>query len=128
MSDAALEAAIDACVFGSGLEYDIARAGAIILKEAGFVYEEATDEPGHKRGRWITPDGIHDKKLIHVKHAYRTRVVNAFLSRSIYWNNQTTEDRFDAQYKCMTLSQICLRITREQFLKRVIMETQNFYH
>ena len=115
-----LEEAIDACILGSGLEFDVARVGSIILKNAGITYEEDT-------GRWKTPDGKYDAKLAQVKNAYKTLVMDAFLTRSIYWNNNA-KDRFEGEYKCTVLSQICLRISCKAYLRRVITETQSFYH
>lgn len=117
---------IDFCLGSKGAPFDIAKIVDVLLKNKHrYVGDNNWEYLDNNTNTWKQDT---DRNVIY--SAIRNIVYQAFMDRSVYWQNCAyTNDislKIDCQLKCQKLLEICLKLKRDRFIKDVVKEARAF--
>jgi hypothetical protein len=119
---------IDCCII-NGSHYDISLATVEILKNkykyvGNNIWLYLTDTC-----EWITDD-----KQNQLKNDIKTKVCNAFIQRSLYWNTKASEETndinlsIDFKFRSSKLLTICSKLKDDKYILTIIKESKSFFN
>jgi len=127
-SDTLTDRYIDCCIGSNGSHYDISLVCYEIVKNK-FKYSEKNIWLYLENDNWLV-----DENSLHLKDEIKCNVVNAFLLRSIYWNNKAnTEENIDpnlsidSKIKSLKILQFANKLKNDKFIIQLIKEIKQFY-
>jgi hypothetical protein len=119
---------IDCCMGSNGSHYDISLVSYEIIKKK-FKYIEKNTWEYLENENWII-----DENAIHLKDEIKSNVVNAFILRSMYWNNKANSEEYidpnlsiDSKIKSLKILQFANKLKNEKFIIQLIKEIKQFY-
>ena len=119
---------IDCCMGSNGSHYDISLVCYEIIKTK-FKYVDKNTWKYLNNNDWII-----DENMIKLKDEIKSNVVNAFLMRSMYWNNKSNIDEIndvnisiDSKIKSLKILQFANKLKNDKFIIQLIKEIKQFY-
>jgi hypothetical protein len=120
-----VEKYIDCCII-NGSHYDVSLACVEILKEQ-YKYVGNNIWKYHKENDWHIDD-----KQNHLKFAIRTIVCNAFIQRSLFWENKSMQANdiniaIDDKFRSNKLLTISSKLKEDKYISTIIKESKQFF-
>jgi hypothetical protein len=120
-----VEKYIDCCII-NGSHYDVSLACVEILKEQ-YKYVGNNIWMYLKDNDWYTDD-----KQNHLKFAIRTIVCNAFIQRSLFWENKSMQANdmniaIDDKFRSNKLLTISSKLKEDKYISTIIKESKQFF-
>ena len=120
-----IEKYIDCCII-NGSHYDVSLACVEVLKEQ-YKYV------GNNTWKYFKDDEWHiDEKQNNLKYAIRTIVCNAFIQRSLFWENKSTQATdmniaIDDKFRSNKLLTISSKLKEDKYILTIIKESKQFF-
>lgn len=121
-----LEKYIDCCII-NGCHYDVSLACVEILK-TNYKYK------GNNVWQFLDDNGVWhiDEKHAKLKHDIKTKVCNAFIERSLFWENMSRDDidiniSIDAKFRSNKLLIISSKLKEDKYISTIIKESKQFF-
>jgi len=119
---------IDCCII-NGSHYDISLATVEILKNkykytGNNIWYYLNDNQ-----EWVLDD-----KQVNLKNDIKTKVCNAFIQRSLYWDNKALEITndinlsIDFKFRSNKLLTICSKLKDDKYILTIIKESKSFFN
>lgn len=123
-----LEKYIDCCII-NGSHYDVSLACVEILKSK-YRYK------GNNVWEYIDDDGVWhiDAKQSKLKYDIKTKVCNAFVQRSLFWDTKSTQSStdinisIDDKFRANRLLIISSKLKEEKYISTIIKESKQFFN
>jgi hypothetical protein len=102
---------LDKCIGHNDTHYDIANYIYQVIKDK-YKYDE-------KINKWLYLDKEDKTNLSKLKKEIKTNIVNQFIMRSVYWNNN--------EICSIILLKIANKLKNDIFIRDIIKEIKQFY-
>jgi len=121
-----LEKYIDCCII-NGSHYDISLACVEILKDKYRYVGNNLWEVCNENNEWRI-----DEKMVNLKYDIKTKVCNAFIERSLFWDSKSLQDTdinisIDDKFRANRLLVISSKLKEDKYISTIIKESKQFF-
>lgn len=127
MMSSLIEKYIDCCII-NGSHYDISLACVELLKDCHKYIGDNVWEFKNNNNEWCVDD-----KCSNLKNDIKTTVCNAFIERSIFWENKSRQDSdinisIDDKFRSSRLLKISSKLKDDKYISTIIKESKQFFN